>query len=154
MIQPSSKALLKLFALMLFLDVLVLLLEKMACNQATGDGLDYYMVLLKNPLVWICLVAGPFQLWIWKSILARTDLSLAYPVSSLSYPLTMLCAQWLLGEQLSGQIWMGGLLITLGVCFIGFGNNKSSPQALHTVIEPIIDERSLESDHNQKVLIP
>ncbi len=118
-----------LFSILLVIDVLVLLFEKIAALHAhalEGNDILFYISLLKTPWMWLGVGLGPFQLWVWTKILARTDLSLAYCVSSLSYPLTIITAQFLLKEHLSLPVWLGVLLITMGVIIVG-GQKKHEP---------------------------
>jgi len=110
-----------LFALLLVLDVFALLAEKMAAIHSSGTGLAFYASLVKQLWTWVGIGLGPLQLWVWTQILARTELSLAYPISSLSYPLTMVAAQWLFREHLPLPVWWGALLITVGVAIVGGG---------------------------------
>ena len=108
----------KLFAALLVLDVAVLLIEKTAALYA-ADAPAFYFGLMSQPWLWLSLGLGPVQLWTWTTILARTDLSLAYPVSSLSYPLTMLAARLVFGEHLGLRVWTGALCIVAGVMVVG-----------------------------------
>ena len=103
------------FALLLLLDTAAFLLQKQASLHAQGEALAYYQSLLRHPWLWLALALGPMQLLLWTRILRRTDLSLAYPLTSLSYPVTMLCASLLFHEQVPLPVWAGGALITLGV---------------------------------------
>ena len=115
-----------LFIVLLALDVVIMLIQKIAANQAEESIHSFYISLLSQPLAWIGLGLAPFQLLVWTKILARTELSIAYPVSSFSYPLTMLTAQLVLGEHLNFKVWAGALLITLGVAIVGSRAGKSS----------------------------
>ena len=108
-----------LMALLLTVDTLVFLLEKIASNRSAGTGSEFYLHLLAQPLLYVSLALGLVQMWAWTRILATTDLSLAYPITSLSYPATMLAAYLLLGERLPWQVWTGGALITTGVLYMG-----------------------------------
>ncbi len=108
----------RLFAVLLVLDVAALLIEKNAALHAMRAAV-FYVGLAAQPWLWLSLGLGPIQLWVWTRILARTDLSLAYPISSISYPLTMVAARLAFGEHLSLLTWCGGLLVTVGVSILG-----------------------------------
>src|SRR5262249_7653864 len=108
-----------LFGLLLALDVSVFLVEKTASRNASGQGMDFFYDLATRPWLWIILVIKLSQLRVWTSILRRVDISLAFPLTSLSYPAAMLAAVIVLGETLSWQVWVGGLLITLGAIVMG-----------------------------------
>ena len=56
----------------------------------------------------------------------RVDLSLAYPLTSVSVPLVMLAATLIFNEPLGWQVWAGALLITAGVALLG-STNEDSP---------------------------
>ena len=115
-----------LFIMLLTLDVVIMLFQKLATNQAKGVSYSFYISLLTQPLAWFALGLAPLQLLVWTKILARTELSIAYPISSFSYPLTMLAAQLTLGEHLNFKVWIGALLITLGVAIVGSKVGKSN----------------------------
>lgn len=108
-----------LFIILLFLDVIIMLLQKIATNHSHGEGISFYKSLFTQGWTWLGLGLAPLQLLVWTKILARTELSIAYPVSSLSYPLTMLAAQLILKEHLNLKVWLGALLITIGVAIVG-----------------------------------
>ena len=104
-----------LFTLLLILDVSIMLLEKIATNHVTTEGILLYIELIKLPWTWLALFLAPFQLFVWTKILKKTELSLAYPIASFSYPLVMLAAQLILKEHLGCKVWFGALLVTAGV---------------------------------------
>jgi drug/metabolite transporter (DMT)-like permease len=110
--------------LLLALDVIVFLIEKTASNHANGTGLALALSFLRQPWIWAILVLKVGQLAMWTVILARVNISLAFPLTSLGFPLAMLAAVVVLGERLTWQVWLGGLLITVGCVVMG-------PQAGH-----------------------
>jgi drug/metabolite transporter (DMT)-like permease len=128
-----------LFCILLTLDVIALLFEKIAADHAMpspgGSGIQFYKTLVTQPWMWLGIGLGPIQLWIWTKILARTDLSLAFPVSSLSYPLTMIASEILLREKLSLVVWLGAILITIGVAIVGSSREKSAEISLEEIID-------------------
>lgn len=65
------------------------------------------------------LVVGGFVLYglsavVWLSVLARWDVSKAYPLVGLGFAVSVLIGLWL-GEQVSAQRWFGVALICAGV---------------------------------------
>jgi drug/metabolite transporter (DMT)-like permease len=104
---------------LLAMDVAAYLFEKIACRNAAGMPGEYFGALVHQPLLWASLALSPLQFWVWTTILSRADLSLAYPISGLNYPLTVLAAVVLLGETLSWPVWVGIGLITAGIFIIG-----------------------------------
>jgi multidrug transporter EmrE-like cation transporter len=70
-------------------------------------------------LVGFGLYAFSAILWLW--VLARTQLSLAYPFVSLGFVLTMLAGAWLFGESLTVAKIAGTALVCCGVALLAFG---------------------------------
>ena len=66
----------------------------------------------------VILYGISFILWLY--VLSNVRLSYAYPFISLSYPLVLLLSNTLLGEPFSKGVWVGVILISIGVCIIGF----------------------------------
>jgi uncharacterized membrane protein len=106
------------FLFLLACDVTNALLQKLASNGAGGEGWSYLLSLLEQPWVWLALALGPIQLWIWNRVLSKADMSLAQPLTSLSYPLTVLAAVGLFHERLPLQVWVGAGLITVGAVIL------------------------------------
>jgi uncharacterized membrane protein len=103
------------FGLLIALDVLVWALQKAAIVQAEQNSATLARALLHQPFAWLALLIAPLQLLLWTRVLARTELSLAYPATSISYPLTMLVAVLFYHEKATLDIWIGALLVTVGV---------------------------------------
>ena len=110
-----------LFVILLILDVSVLVLEKFgatAAGTAVGDELGFTLRLAQTPSVWGVAVLSLLQLLVWNRILSKTELSVAYPISSLFFPLSMLCSVFVFNEHVTWVAWSGAFLITLGIaCF-------------------------------------
>lgn len=73
------------------------------------------------PLLWVgggaCLYVAGFSLWM--IILARTTLTIAYPVAvGLTMVFSMIGAVWLLGETLTTQTILGSLLVFAGIALL------------------------------------
>ena len=113
--SPGHRKAMLLFTVLIALDVAVWALQKGAIIRAETAGGSLAMALVAQPLAWLALLLAPLQLLLWTRVLARVDLSLAYPATSISYPLTMLVAVLLYHEKLGADVWIGALLVTVGV---------------------------------------
>jgi multidrug transporter EmrE-like cation transporter len=84
-------------------------------GDAAGSVAGTYAHALASPLVWLGLALYGLSaaLWIW--VLSRLDVSLAYPLVSLGFVLTMLFGVQWLGEPFSWQRLAGCGLIVAGV---------------------------------------
>ena len=104
-----------LFVALLFIDVSALVVEKLASTNAVVTNAPFYISLIKEPGTWIGVGLGPVQLWVWSKILKRVELSVAFPVSSFSFPVTVFCSQMILGEHIGWKVWLAVAIITIGV---------------------------------------
>lgn len=91
--------------------------------QQTGQAATLIsMVLEPSVLIWLFVGLGSYaiSLVFWLFAIARLDLSLAYPMLSLSYVLVYFVAiNWpLLGEELSWPRSLGILIVTAGVVLV------------------------------------
>lgn len=62
------------------------------------------------------LYALSFLLWLY--VLSKAKLSYAYPFISLSYILVIFLSYIILGEPFSKEIWIGVILVTVGISII------------------------------------
>jgi multidrug transporter EmrE-like cation transporter len=83
-----------------------------------GSVAGTYAHALVSPLVWLGLALYGLSaaLWIW--VLSRLDVSLAYPLVSLGFVMTMLFGVQWLGEPFSWQRLAGCGLIVAGVLLL------------------------------------
>lgn len=120
------------FAVLLSLDVIVAVVQKLASNGAVIEGAGmqaFYWNLLHQPLLWVALALAPAQLWMWTRILHDVEISVAYPVTSLAYPLIMIVSQTLLHEHLALHVWIGGASIATGVCMVAGSSGSRSGES-------------------------
>jgi drug/metabolite transporter (DMT)-like permease len=122
--HPRRRFPFALFALLLCLDVSVFLLEKYASTKAAAPGLTFFRRLFTQLPLWGTLLLKLAQLLTWTKILSTVDISFAFPLSQLSYPLAMLAATIVLHEHLSLQVWIGAILILLGAAMLGHSNGS------------------------------
>lgn len=84
----------------------------------SGDGINTVYIAGTN----VAVVGGLFLYGVsavlWLLVLARIDVSKAYPFVALAFVLTMMFGYLLLGEHLSAQRILGTTLIVIGVCLV------------------------------------
>ncbi len=71
-----------------------------------------------RPVVWLGLAAYALSSALWLVVLSRVELSVAYPLGSLSYVIVVF-ASLAMGERVGALRWLGVLLIVGGVWAIG-----------------------------------
>ncbi len=126
---PSRRLPIALFGWLTLLDTSVFILDKVASLHASGHagvgGGAFYVRVISQPWIYLAFALGPLQLFTWTKILKRVDLSLAYPLTTISYLATMLASQFIFRESLGPRVWAGAVLITLGVAVLGKGDEQA-----------------------------
>jgi drug/metabolite transporter (DMT)-like permease len=122
-----------LFLVLLSTDVAVMIFEKMgaaAAGNALGNELGFYFRLIQLPWTWMVIILSPIQLLTWSKILSKTELSIAYPVSSLCFPLTMITSAIVFHEHVTSLAWLGGIILSAGIAIVG--SEKEHPSQMET----------------------
>jgi len=81
-------------------------------------GLAGLLTAMGNPIVWggFALYGLSMVLWLW--VLAKLDLSLAYPFVGLSFIVTMVFGAMILGETVTPLRFTGTVFIALGCVMV------------------------------------
>ena len=82
---------------------------------------DSFLLIASNPWVVSGLVLYFVSAAVWLLVLARVEVSFAYPFVGLGFILTMVLGWWLMGDSIGLQRAAGTLLITLGVILVARG---------------------------------
>jgi multidrug transporter EmrE-like cation transporter len=90
----------------------------MGAPSAAADVGSTYMQALSSPLVWVGLMlyGASAVLWLW--VLSRLDVSVAYPLVSLGFVVTLALGVLWLGEPFSWLRVAGCTLIVVGVSLL------------------------------------
>ncbi|MFZ1992164.1 MAG: SMR family transporter [Alphaproteobacteria bacterium] len=88
---------------------------------AGGSPLAIGTAILTEPYVLLGLFAYGASMAVWLFVLAKTDVSLAYPFVSIGFLITLALGVLLLGEHLSPLRIAGTMLVTLGVFLVARG---------------------------------
>jgi uncharacterized membrane protein len=113
-----SPYLITLFAISIFIDVAVLLTEKLAaqdCGQILGKEAGFFWQLAQQPWTWFSFVLTAIQFVVWRDLLKYVQLTFACCISSIAYPLTTLAAVLLFKGNIQAMEWLGIGLVTIGI---------------------------------------
>ncbi len=92
---------------------------KSGLNQSgfavSGSGLK---ALAASWLIWASFALFGIATLVWFAVLAKSPLSLVYPLMSLSYVFGLVLARYCLGESISLVRWAGVGLICVGVALV------------------------------------
>jgi len=94
---------------------------------ATTMNLDWLLRAARAPGLWLGIACYVGTLLVWLRILARTDLSRAFPMSGLAYLTVPLLAIVLFGESITFLEATGIAAICTGVALLGSEHAPESP---------------------------
>jgi multidrug transporter EmrE-like cation transporter len=92
--------------------------DAVQASLAQGARWSTALVVGSNPLVLLGLAMYFASAVIWLLILARVEVSLAYPFVGLGFVITMLLGWWIHGDTLSLMRVGGTVLIAVGVAVL------------------------------------
>jgi multidrug transporter EmrE-like cation transporter len=87
--------------------------------QRNASLVEAFLTILSDVRVLAGLALYGLGALIWLLVLARVDVSAAYPFVGLGFVLTALLGHILLGEPLSAQRLLGTMLVICGVFLVG-----------------------------------
>ena len=79
---------------------------------------DGILRLIKDPLIWGGLVLFGLATLLWFVVLSNLNLSVAYPLQSMSYVIGILAAILIFKENVIPTQWLGLLFILIGVYLV------------------------------------
>lgn len=79
----------------------------------------------RTPKVWGAIALLGTFFFCWISILSWADLSVALPMTALTYVQSAVLAGPLLGERVTGVRWIGTALICLGVVLVTYSGTEA-----------------------------
>jgi multidrug transporter EmrE-like cation transporter len=97
------------------------LLLKMGMLKTRNFTISQLPALIKNPAVVAGFVCYGLSTVLYFKVLARLELSLAYPTISLGYVLVIVMSKLFFDEQIRPSRWAAVIIICLGVGLVGLG---------------------------------
>lgn len=86
--------------------------------DAAGGLLSLVTLIMRSPLVLLGLALYGVGAVAWIAVLARLDLSLAYPFLALNFVLVTVSSRFLLNESVPAMRWLGILVICGGIILV------------------------------------
>jgi multidrug transporter EmrE-like cation transporter len=100
---------------------LLLKVGMLRVNQDGGTLVSEYAHALAQPTVWLGLICFGVSMLIWLYVLARMEISVAFPFLGLNYVLIMIGARILFGEAIGLSKIGGTACIVFGILLIARG---------------------------------
>ena len=112
-----------LLILAILLGVVGQLLLKQGMSKRPGFRVNELLSLIGDYSVISGFLCYGFSTLLYVSILARIELSLAYPTVSLGYVFVVIFSKLIFNETISSRRWIALAIISTGVILVGFGGN-------------------------------
>lgn len=79
----------------------------------------------QSPFLWLGVLGMVSSFIVWSAVLSNIDLSVAYPMGSLSFVLIPVVSILFLGEEISALRWVGIAFITFGIVMLSLDGRKT-----------------------------
>jgi len=108
--------------ILIFLNILLLvfgqILWKIGLMRLPNKDMITIVTSIFTPYIFLGVLVYGVATFLWLFILSKKDLSMVYPLQSLTYVLGMVSAYLFLNEKIPVIRWLGALLIIIGAYFI------------------------------------
>jgi len=94
-------------------------------NVVLSNAAEFALRLSSNPIFWAGIALYLVNFFLWITLLSKVDLSIAFPMSSLTYIIVPILAIIFLGEHVAPVRWAGIFFIIAGVSLAGRGVNDN-----------------------------
>ena len=91
---------------------------QMAAAMQSGI-VDALIGAMLSPFIWVGLIIYGLSVAMWLWVLAKVDLSIAYPFVGVSFLITMAFGYFLLNENITPMRILGTILIASGCVLVG-----------------------------------
>ena len=100
------------------------ILFKLGAGNWTGNSLaEWFWSFILNPFLMTAIFLYAFTIVVWIFVLRTLPLSIAYPLTALSYVIVPLLSFFIAHEKITLQTAIGSLIIIVGVIVIHIQRN-------------------------------
>lgn len=92
-------------------------------NWSGGSILEWAWSFMTNPFLVVAVFLYAFTILIWIYVLRILPLSIAYPITALSYVIVPVISYFFLQEKISVQTFLGSTFIIVGVAITHLQRN-------------------------------
>lgn len=114
-------AIMQKYIILSILNSIIIILGQTLWKIGLSRMNNFSLKILIEPLVILGMLVYGVSTLLWFYILSKIPFSIAYPLNSIVYVLSMLVGYFLFSETLSLQKILGTLLLLTGVTFIARG---------------------------------
>lgn len=113
------------FAIMLSLKKLAPILTGVGLEAISLPGLwGVTLALTESPYFWLGAAGMVASFIVWMTVLSSIDLSIAFPLGSLSFILIPILSVIFLGESVPGTRWLGIAFIIAGIIMLSMSEKE------------------------------
>lgn len=87
-------------------------------SEAASGFVSLLLLIVRSPMVLLGLALYAAGALAWIAVLARVELSVAYPFLALNFVLVAMSSQFLLGEYMPALRWLGVFIICCGILVV------------------------------------
>ena len=113
------------FAIMLSIKKLAFILTGVGLENISLAGLwGVTLALTASPYFWLGAAGMVASFIVWMTVLSSIDLSIAFPLGSLSFILIPVLSVIFLGEEVPGMRWIGIAFIIGGIIMLSISEKE------------------------------
>ena len=86
--------------------------------RSLSSYIEFFKKIIAMPGIWIGFGCVTIGISIWLAALAQADLSIAFPIDSMQYIMTLVAAHIFLGEKINKMKLTGTLLVVGGIILV------------------------------------
>lgn len=111
-----------------FLLAVAQVLIKLGLNNIGGLNINFktffsdLIPIISSHYLWLGFVTIVISSFLWMKVLSKVNLSIAYPLISISYIFGLIAAKFIFGETIPTIRWIGVGFIAIGITLITKGS--------------------------------